>query len=124
MFILKSWKTLTLYDYIIEYTIDKCKSKVIKQDNEKKYRLLVASHRTRLQRYSYDSERLRHYDGVSDIRNGAADTREEFHIELLPEGEALGGEGRDGANGELREWGGGGGECHGVSVGQGGGLGK
>ena len=27
---------------------------------------------------------------MSDIRNGASDTREEFHIELLPEGETLG----------------------------------
>ncbi|AQA19844.1 acriflavin resistance protein [Halioglobus japonicus] len=35
-------------------------------------------------------EHLRKYDGLSDIRNGAADTREEFHIDLLPEGEALG----------------------------------
>lgn len=35
-------------------------------------------------------EKLRHYDGLSDIRNGASDTREEFHIELLPEGETLG----------------------------------
>ncbi len=35
-------------------------------------------------------EKLRHYDGLSDIRNGASDTREEFHLELLPEGEALG----------------------------------
>ncbi|QFU74906.1 efflux RND transporter permease subunit [Halioglobus maricola] len=35
-------------------------------------------------------EKLRHYDGLSDIRNGASDTRDEFHIELLPEGEALG----------------------------------
>ncbi|RLQ21973.1 efflux RND transporter permease subunit [Seongchinamella sediminis] len=35
-------------------------------------------------------EKLRHFEGVSDIRNGASDSREEFHIELLPEGEALG----------------------------------
>ncbi len=35
-------------------------------------------------------EKLRNYDGLSDIRNGASDTREEFHLELLPEGEALG----------------------------------
>ncbi|TDG14817.1 efflux RND transporter permease subunit [Seongchinamella unica] len=35
-------------------------------------------------------EKLRHFEGLSDIRNGASDTREEFHIDLLPEGEALG----------------------------------
>ncbi|PLW70031.1 efflux RND transporter permease subunit [Pseudohalioglobus lutimaris] len=35
-------------------------------------------------------EKLRNYDGLSDIRNGASDTREEFHLQLLPEGEALG----------------------------------
>lgn len=35
-------------------------------------------------------EKLRHFDGLSDIRNGASDTREEFHIDILPEGEALG----------------------------------
>jgi multidrug efflux pump subunit AcrB len=35
-------------------------------------------------------EKLRHYDGLSDIRNGASDTRAEFHIDLLPQGEALG----------------------------------
>ncbi|KAA1192827.1 efflux RND transporter permease subunit [Pseudohalioglobus sediminis] len=35
-------------------------------------------------------EKLRQYDGLSDIRNGASDTREEFHLQLLPEGEALG----------------------------------
>ncbi len=35
-------------------------------------------------------DKLRQYDGLSDIRNGASDTREEFHLQLLPEGEALG----------------------------------
>ena len=35
-------------------------------------------------------EKLRHYEGLSDIRNGASDTRAEFHIDILPEGEALG----------------------------------
>ncbi|TGD72243.1 efflux RND transporter permease subunit [Mangrovimicrobium sediminis] len=35
-------------------------------------------------------EHLRHYDGLSDIRNGASDSRDEYHFELLPEGEALG----------------------------------
>ncbi|HAN26808.1 MAG TPA: acriflavin resistance protein [Haliea salexigens] len=33
---------------------------------------------------------IQRYDGVYDIRNGASDTADEFHIELLPEGEALG----------------------------------
>ena len=33
---------------------------------------------------------IHRYDGVYDIRNGASDTADEFHIELLPEGEALG----------------------------------
>ena len=35
-------------------------------------------------------EKLRHYDGLSDIRNGASDTRAEFHINILPQGEAIG----------------------------------
>jgi len=35
-------------------------------------------------------EKLRHYDGLSDIRNGASDTRAEFHINILPQGEAMG----------------------------------
>ncbi len=35
-------------------------------------------------------ESMRHYDGLYDIRNGASDTRDEFHIDLLPEGQALG----------------------------------
>ncbi|WP_116364842.1 efflux RND transporter permease subunit [Parahaliea mediterranea] len=35
-------------------------------------------------------EALRHYEGLYDIRNGASDTRDEFHIDILPEGEALG----------------------------------
>lgn len=33
---------------------------------------------------------LRRYDGLYDIRNGASETSDEFHIELLPEGESLG----------------------------------
>ena len=36
------------------------------------------------------AEGLRHYPGVYDIRNGASDTSDEFHFDLLPEGEALG----------------------------------
>ena len=35
-------------------------------------------------------EKLRHYDGLSDIRNGASDTADEFHLDILPEAEALG----------------------------------
>lgn len=35
-------------------------------------------------------EALHHYDGLYDIRNGASDTRDEFHIDILPQGEALG----------------------------------
>lgn len=35
-------------------------------------------------------EKLRHFEGLSDIRNGASDTREEFHIDILPQGQALG----------------------------------
>ena len=33
---------------------------------------------------------LRHYEGVYDIRNGASDTADEFHLEILPEAESLG----------------------------------
>ncbi|MFT6956067.1 MAG: multidrug efflux pump subunit AcrB [Halieaceae bacterium] len=33
---------------------------------------------------------LRHYDGIFDIRNGASDTAEEFHLDILPEAESLG----------------------------------
>ena len=33
---------------------------------------------------------MRHYAGLYDIRNGASDTADEFHLELLPEAEALG----------------------------------
>ena len=33
---------------------------------------------------------LRHYQGLYDIRNGASDTADEFHLELLPEAESLG----------------------------------
>ena len=33
---------------------------------------------------------LRHYAGLYDIRNGASDTADEFHLELLPEAESLG----------------------------------
>lgn len=35
-------------------------------------------------------EKMREYDGLYDIRNGAAATSDEFHIDLLPQGEALG----------------------------------
>ena len=35
-------------------------------------------------------EKLGHYDGLSDIRNGASDTSDEFHLDILPEAEALG----------------------------------
>lgn len=33
---------------------------------------------------------MRHYDGLYDIRNGASDSRDEFHVDILPQGEALG----------------------------------
>jgi len=35
-------------------------------------------------------EAMRHYTGVYDIRNGAADTADEFHLDILPEAESLG----------------------------------
>jgi multidrug efflux pump subunit AcrB len=35
-------------------------------------------------------EQLGHYEGLSDIRNGASDTSDEFHLDILPEAEALG----------------------------------
>ncbi len=35
-------------------------------------------------------EALRHYAGVYDIRNGAGDTADEFHLDILPEAESLG----------------------------------
>ena len=35
-------------------------------------------------------EAMRHYTGIYDIRNGISDTTDEFHLEILPEGEALG----------------------------------
>jgi multidrug efflux pump subunit AcrB len=35
-------------------------------------------------------EAMHRYEGLYDIRNGASDTRDEFHIDILPEGEALG----------------------------------
>jgi multidrug efflux pump subunit AcrB len=35
-------------------------------------------------------EKLRHYEGLSDIRNGASDTADEFHLDILPEAETLG----------------------------------
>lgn len=35
-------------------------------------------------------EAMRHYAGVYDIRNGAADTADEFHLDILPEAESLG----------------------------------
>ncbi|MCB1699891.1 MAG: efflux RND transporter permease subunit [Halioglobus sp.] len=35
-------------------------------------------------------EALRHYVGVYDIRNGAGDTADEFHLDILPEAESLG----------------------------------
>jgi multidrug efflux pump subunit AcrB len=38
-----------------------------------------------------DLEReMRRYDGVYDIRNGASATSDEFHLDILPEGEVLG----------------------------------
>jgi multidrug efflux pump subunit AcrB len=35
-------------------------------------------------------EALRHYAGLYDIRNGAGDTADEFHLDILPEAESLG----------------------------------
>ncbi len=35
-------------------------------------------------------EALHHYAGVYDIRNGAGDTADEFHLDILPEAESLG----------------------------------
>jgi multidrug efflux pump subunit AcrB len=35
-------------------------------------------------------EVLRHYAGVYDIRNGAGDTADEFHLDIMPEAESLG----------------------------------
>ncbi len=35
-------------------------------------------------------EALRHYAGLYDFRNGASDTADEFHLDILPEAEALG----------------------------------
>jgi multidrug efflux pump subunit AcrB len=35
-------------------------------------------------------EALRHYEGLFDIRNGAADTADEFHLDILPEAQSLG----------------------------------
>jgi len=35
-------------------------------------------------------ERLRRYTGLYDIRNGVSDTSDEFHLDILPEAEALG----------------------------------
>ncbi|MEH6567992.1 MAG: efflux RND transporter permease subunit [Halioglobus sp.] len=35
-------------------------------------------------------EAMRHYAGLYDIRNGASDTADELHLDILPEGEALG----------------------------------
>jgi len=35
-------------------------------------------------------EAMSHYDGLYDIRNGTSDTADEFHLEILPEGESLG----------------------------------
>jgi len=35
-------------------------------------------------------ERLHHYAGLYDIRNGASDTADEFHLDILPEAESLG----------------------------------
>lgn len=35
-------------------------------------------------------EAMRHYTGLYDIRNGASDTAEEFHLDILPEAESLG----------------------------------
>ncbi|MEH6582373.1 MAG: efflux RND transporter permease subunit [Halioglobus sp.] len=35
-------------------------------------------------------EAMRHYAGLYDIRNGASDTADEMHLDILPEGESLG----------------------------------
>ncbi|MEP1472689.1 MAG: efflux RND transporter permease subunit [Halieaceae bacterium] len=35
-------------------------------------------------------EIMHHYDGLYDIRNGASDTADEFHLDILPEAESLG----------------------------------
>tara|TARA_B100001540_G_scaffold281000_1_gene270757 strand:- start:1626 stop:4766 length:3141 start_codon:yes stop_codon:yes gene_type:complete len=35
-------------------------------------------------------EKLRHYDGLYDFRNGASDTADEIHFDILPEAEGLG----------------------------------
>ncbi|MEM9253992.1 MAG: efflux RND transporter permease subunit [Pseudomonadota bacterium] len=35
-------------------------------------------------------EALSHYEGLYDIRNGASDTADEFHLDILPEAESLG----------------------------------
>jgi multidrug efflux pump subunit AcrB len=35
-------------------------------------------------------EALRYYEGLFDIRNGAADTNDEFHLDILPEAQSLG----------------------------------
>lgn len=35
-------------------------------------------------------EAMQHYAGLYDIRNGASDTSDELHLDILPEGEALG----------------------------------
>jgi multidrug efflux pump subunit AcrB len=35
-------------------------------------------------------ETLHHYEGLYDIRNGAGDTSDEFHLDILPAAEALG----------------------------------
>ncbi|PLW82981.1 acriflavin resistance protein [Kineobactrum sediminis] len=46
---------------------------------------------TLLRAAANDLETAMHrYDGVFDIRNGASDTTDEFHIDILPEAEALG----------------------------------
>jgi multidrug efflux pump subunit AcrB len=36
------------------------------------------------------AEAMRHYAGLFDIRNGASDTADEFHLDILPEAEAIG----------------------------------
>ncbi len=36
------------------------------------------------------AEALRHYTGVYDIRSGASETTDEFHLDILPEAESLG----------------------------------
>ncbi len=35
-------------------------------------------------------EKLTHYSGLYDIRNGVSDTSDEFHLDILPEAESLG----------------------------------